>query len=148
MYRHILIATDGSELAGKGVEHGLALASKLQARATVLTVSEPINTGFDDALGWSAVGTSMPEFQTAREEAARKVLAGASAHAAGVGVDAATLHVADRYAAEAIVEAAEREGCDLIVMASHGRRALGRLLLGSQTSEVLARCGVPVLVIR
>lgn len=148
MYRHILIATDGSELAGKGVEHGLALASKLQARATVLTVSEPINTGFDDALGWSAVGTSMPEFQAAREEAARKVLAGATAQAAGIGMDAATLHVADRYAAEAIVEAAEREGCDLIVMASHGRRALGRLLLGSQTSEVLARCGVPVLVIR
>ncbi len=148
MYRHILIATDGSELAGKGVEHGLALASKLQARATVLTVSEPINTGFDDALGWSAVGMSMPEFQTAREEAARKVLAAASAQATGIGMDAATLHVADRYAAEAIVEAAEREGCDLIVMASHGRRALGRLLLGSQTSEVLARCGVPVLVIR
>jgi nucleotide-binding universal stress UspA family protein len=148
MYRHILIATDGSELAGKGVEHGLTLAARLQAHATVLTVSEPINTGFDDALGWSAVGTSMPEFQTAREEAARKVLAGASAQAGGIGVDATTLHVADRYAAEAIVETAERQGCDLIVMASHGRRALGRLLLGSQTSEVLARCGVPVLVIR
>ncbi|PPJ42899.1 MULTISPECIES: universal stress protein [unclassified Pseudoxanthomonas] len=148
MYRHILIATDGSELAGKGVEHGLTLAARLQARATVLTVSEPINTGFDDALGWSAIGTSLPEFQTAREETARKVLAGASAQAGGIGVDAATLHVAERYAAEAIVETAERQGCDLIVMASHGRRALGRLLLGSQTSEVLARCGVPVLVIR
>lgn len=148
MYRNILIATDGSELAGKGVEHGLALASRLQARATVLTVSEPINTGFDDALGWSAVGTSMPEFQAAREEAARKVLDAAAAEAARAGVDLQVLHVADRYAAEAIVEAAQRHGCDLIVMASHGRRALGRLLLGSQTSEVLARCGVPVLVIR
>jgi len=148
MYRNILIATDGSELAGKGVEHGLTLASRLQARATVLTVSEPINTGFDDALGWSAVGTSMPEFQAAREEAARKVLDAAAAQAARAGVDLQVLHVADRYAAEAIVETAQRHGCDLIVMASHGRRALGRLLLGSQTSEVLARCGVPVLVIR
>lgn len=148
MYRHILIATDGSELAGKGVQHGLALALQLQARATVLTVSEPISTGFDDALGWSAVATSLPDFQKAREEAARKVLDGVTAQAQAAGVDPHLLHVADRYAAEAIVDTAKREGCDLIVMASHGRRALGRLLLGSQTSEVLARCGVPVLVIR
>ncbi len=148
MYRHILIATDGSALAGKGVEHGLTLATRLQAKVTVLTVSEPINTGFDDALGWSAVGTSLPEFQAAREEAARKVLDAAAALAARAGVAPQLLHVADRYAAEAIVETAESHGCDLIVMASHGRRALGRLLLGSQTSEVLARCGVPVLVIR
>lgn len=148
MYRHILIATDGSDLADKGVQHGLALALQLQARATVLTVSEPISTGFDDALGWSAVATSLPDFQKAREEAARKVLDGVTAHAQSAGIDPQLLHVADRYAAEAIVDTAEREGCDLIVMASHGRRALGRLLLGSQTSEVLARCGVPVLVIR
>jgi len=148
MYRHILIATDGSERADKGVQHGFALARQLQAKATVLTVSEPINTGFDDALGWSAVATSLPDFQNARDEAARKVLDAATRQAQEAGVTPRLLHVADRYAAEAIVDTAEREGCDLIVMASHGRRALGRLLLGSQTSEVLARCGVPVLVIR
>ena len=74
MYRHILIATDGSELATKGVQHGLTLAGSLKARATVLTVSEPVSTGFDDALGWSAVATSLPDFQKAREDAARKVL--------------------------------------------------------------------------
>lgn len=148
MYRHILIATDGSERAAKGVEHGVALARQLQAKATVLTVSEPINTGFDDALGWSAVATSLPDFQKAREEAARKVLDAATVQAQKVDVTPQLLHVADRYAAEAIVDTAEQQGCDLIVMASHGRRALGRLLLGSQTSEVLARCGVPVLVIR
>ena len=148
MYRHILIATDGSERASKGVQHGLALAARLQAQATVLTVSEPIDTGFDDALGWSAVATSLPDFQNARDEAARKVLDGVTALASAAGIVPQLLHVADRYAAEAIVDTAEQQGCDLIVMASHGRRALGRLLLGSQTSEVLARCGVPVLVIR
>lgn len=148
MYRHILIATDGSELAAKGVQQGFALARQLQAKATVLTVSEPINTGFDDALGWSAVATSLPDFQNARDEAARKVLDAVTEQAEQAEVAPQLLHVADRYAAEAIVDTAEREGCDLIVMASHGRRALGRLLLGSQTSEVLARCGVPVLVIR
>ena len=148
MYRHILMATDGSERASKGVQHGLALAGSLQARATVLTVSEPISTGFDDALGWSAVATSLPDFQKAREDAARKVLDAVTVQAQQAGVTPQLLHVADRYAAEAIVDTAEREGCDLIVMASHGRRALGHLLLGSQTSEVLARCGVPVLVIR
>lgn len=148
MYRHILIATDGSERAAKGVEQGFALARELQAKATVLTVSEPINTGFDDALGWSAVATSLPDFQNARDEAARKVLDAAAAQAGQAGVTPQLLHVSDRYAADAIVDTAEQQGCDLIVMASHGRRALGRLLLGSQTSEVLARCGVPVLVIR
>lgn len=148
MYRHILIATDGSERASKGVAQGFALARELQAKATVLTVSEPINTGFDDALGWSAVAASLPDFQNARDEAARKVLDAVTVQAEQAGVTPALLHVADRYAAEAIVDTAERQGCDLIVMASQGRRALGRLLLGSQTSEVLARCGVPVLVIR
>ena len=148
MYRHILIATDGSERASKGVEQGFALARELQAKATVLTVSEPISTGFDDALGWSAVATSLPDFQNARDEAARKVLDAVTVLAGQAGVAPQLLHVADRYAAEAIVDTAEQQGCDLIVMASHGRRSLGRLLLGSQTSEVLARCGVPVLVIR
>lgn len=148
MYRHILIATDGSERASKGVEQGFALARELQAKATVLTVSEPISTGFDDALGWSAVATSLPDFQNARDEAARKVLDAVTVLAGQAGVVPQLLHVADRYAAEAIVDTAEQQGCDLIVMASHGRRSLGRLLLGSQTSEVLARCGVPVLVIR
>ncbi len=148
MYRHILIATDGSELAGKGVEHGLALATRLQARATVLTVSEPINTGFDDGLGWSAMGTSLPEFQAAREEAARKVLAAAAAQAATHGVEAQCLHVADRYAAEAIVETTERQGCDLIVMASHGRRGIAKFILGSQATRVLAHTTVPLLICR
>ena len=84
----------------------------------------------------------------ARDEAARKVLDAVTVLAGQAGVAPQLLHVADRYAAEAIVDTAEQQGCDLIVMASHGRRSLGRLLLGSQTSEVLARCGVPVLVIR
>ena len=120
MYRHILIATDGSERAGKGVEHGFALARELQAKATVLTVSEPVNTGFDDALGWSAVATSLPDFQNARDEAARKVLDAVTEQAQQAGVTPQLLHVADRYAAEAIVDTAGQQGCDLIVMASHG----------------------------
>jgi Universal stress protein UspA and related nucleotide-binding proteins len=68
--------------------------------------------------------------------------------AAQAGVTATSVHVIERYAADAIVETAESQGCDLIVMASHGRRGLGRLLIGSQTNEVLIRSKVPVLVIR
>lgn len=148
MYRHILIATDGSELAQKGVDHGLALAARLQAEVTVLTVSEPIVTGFDDALGWTPWGVAGSDFQAARDEAVRKILDDVVARGRQLDLAVRTRHVVNRYAAEAIVEAAQGEGCDLVVMASHGRRGLGRLLVGSQTNEVLTHCKLPVLVIR
>lgn len=148
MYRHILIATDGSELAHKGVAHGLALAARLQARVTALTVSEPIVTGFDDALGWGALGAAASEFEVAREQAAKKILDAVEAEARQAGVAVQAKHVSGRYAAEAIAHVAEAEGCDLVVMASHGRRGLGRLLVGSQTQEVLTHSRIPVLVIR
>jgi nucleotide-binding universal stress UspA family protein len=76
------------------------------------------------------------------------VLVSAKAAADRAGVAADTLHVPDRWPADAIIEVAEARGCNLIVMASHGRRGLGRLILGSQTSEVLAHSKIPVLVVR
>ena len=148
MYRHILIATDGSDLAGKGVQHGLALALQLQAKATVLTVSEPINTGFDDALGWSAVATSLPDFQNARDEAARKVLDAVTVLAGQAGVAPQLLHVADRYAAEAIVDTAEQQGCDLIVMGSRGLSDFSGMVMGSVSHRVLRHATMPVLIVR
>ena len=81
-------------------------------------------------------------------EAARKILEDAIGRAAGAGVACETLHVADAYPAQAIVQAAEAHGAGLVVMASHGRSGLGRVLLGSQTQAVLAHAKVPVLVVR
>lgn len=148
MYQRILIATDGSELAQKGVDHGLALAKQLGAEIVVVTVSEPIVTGFDDALGWGGANSLSSEYQKSQDESAQKVLDQVRSKAEPLGLSLSTEHVRDRYAAEAIAETAQARACDLIVMASHGRRGLGRLLIGSQTQEVLTHCGVPVLVVR
>ena len=101
-----------------------------------------------DAMGWTVGYESSPEYRKLREDDAQKVLQPAAAAAKAAGVACTTQHVLDRYAADGIIETAEKQGCDLVVMASHGRRGIGRLLIGSQTNEVLTRGTIPVLVIR
>lgn len=148
MYARILIATDGSELAGRGLQHGLALASALQVPALVLTVTEPWTQRFDDALALAADPVLQQDYQRGCAEAAAKILEDAIDRASAAGVACQTLHVADAWPAQAIVQVAREHEAGLVVMASHGRNGLGQLLLGSQTREVLAHCGVPVLVVR
>jgi nucleotide-binding universal stress UspA family protein len=146
MYKHILISTDGSEVAQKGVDHGLALAKSLGARVTIVTVTErfPVYAGPD----WIPGPAEMEAWDGRQKEWATKVLADVKAAADRLGVVAETVHVADAQPADAIIATANKGPCDLIVMASHGRRGLRRLLLGSQTSEVLVSSPVPVLVVR
>ncbi|MCX7303940.1 MAG: universal stress protein [Hyphomicrobiales bacterium] len=149
MYKHILISTDGSDVAQKGVEHGLSLAKNLNATVTIITVTEPFPVyASGAAAGWAPGPIDMAGYEEGQKEFADKVLANAKAAAAKMGVAANVLHVPDARPAEAIVDAARSQGCSLIVMSSHGRRGLGRLLLGSQTSEVLTHSPVPVLVVR
>jgi nucleotide-binding universal stress UspA family protein len=90
----------------------------------------------------------MVGYEASQKEAANKVLAAAKALADKMGVESETLHVPNSFPADAIIETAQTKHCSLIAMSSHGRRGLGRILLGSQTSEVLARSPVPVLVVR
>jgi nucleotide-binding universal stress UspA family protein len=148
MYKHLLLATDGSELADKGVRHGLALAKALGARVSACTVSE-----FVPALTLAMqaeVGASISDadIRRAADAEARKILDAVCRSAAADGVQCETVHVFDRLPADAILEVAASRSCDLIVMASHGRRGLPRLLLGSQAFEVVTRATVPVLVVR
>jgi len=146
MYQHILISTDGSEVAQKGLDHGLELAKSLGAKVTIITVTErlPVYSGMDGGLGTlTYVG-----YDTYQKEAAAKVLADAQAAAARMGVLAETVLLENAIPAEAIVETAKARDCSLIAIASHGRRGFGRLVLGSVTSEVLAHSPIPVLVIR
>ncbi|ODT08944.1 MAG: universal stress protein UspA [Mesorhizobium sp. SCN 65-20] len=149
MYTHILIATDGSELAQKGLDHALNLAKSLGSKLTVMNVTEPAPI-FASAGMYGPVATAedIVSYQKAGEEYGSKVLAAAKAQADKLGVNADTLRVEEMWAAEAINQIAQDRGCDLIVMASHGRRGLGRLILGSQTIEVLTNSKVPVLVVR
>ncbi|HEY8669460.1 MAG TPA: universal stress protein [Terriglobales bacterium] len=150
MYANILLSTDGSDVARKGVEHGVALAKALNAKVTVITVTEPlpVDYGGGHDSGWIPSREEFDSFEAACRERAGKVLAGARAMAEHIGTSAELLHVPNAYPATAIIETAKSRGCDLIVMASHGRRGLRKLLLGSQTSEVLLDGSVPVLVVR
>ena len=149
MYEHILITTDGSEVAQKGVEAGLELAKSLGARATLLTVTERLGN-VRDIPAWDPASGERPGYEdrVGQDHMADAILSSATAVASRLGVPVETMHVADVLPADAIIEAAKTRGCQLIAMASHGRTGLGRLLLGSQTSDVVARSSVPVLVVR
>jgi nucleotide-binding universal stress UspA family protein len=149
MYANILLSTDGSDIAKKGVKHGVALAKALNAKVTIITVTEPleidVGTGF--ASGWSPSKEEFDNFEAACREQAGKALEEARSMADHVEVSAELLYVPNAHPATAILETAKSRGCDLIVMASHGRRGFSKLLLGSQTSEVLVDGSVPVLIV-
>ena len=149
MYANILMSTDGSDVARKGVEHGMALAKALNAKVTVVTVTEPlaVNLGGGHA-GWIPPQEMFDSFEAASKERVRQVLDEARAMADQIGISVELLHVPDAHPATAIIATAKSRGCDLIVMASHGRRGLRKLFLGSQTSEVLVDGSVPVLVLQ
>ena len=145
MYQHLLIATDGSELAGRAVDHGLALAKELGAKVTVVTVSEPLAS----MVGGEAVyPTLIDEYDKAMEASAKRILAPIRETAEKKGIAFEGVFVKDHYPADGIVETAKAKACDLIVMASHGRRGVAKLLMGSQAAKVLAYSPIPVLVCR
>ena len=149
MYANILLSTDGSDVARKGVEQGIALAKALNAKVTVITVTEPmyIDYGGGHAGGYIPSQEEFDRFEVACKESAGKVLDEARAMAEQIGISAELLHVPNAHPATAIIETAKSRGCDLIVMATHGRRGLRKLFMGSQTSEVLVNGSVPVLVV-
>ncbi|MDX3911156.1 MAG: universal stress protein [Sphingobium sp.] len=148
MYKHILIATDGSDVGQKGVDHGIALARDLRARVTLITVTEPYPVYAGGEFGFVPSDALMGDYMSGQKEAATAMLSAAEKAAASAGLEVSTIHVAEAQPAEAIIEAAQSHGCDLVVMGSHGRRGIGRLALGSKTWEVVAHSHVPVLVVR
>ncbi len=149
MYNHILISTDGSETATKGLDHGLTLAKALGSKVTIVTVTEafPIHAAAAGDV-WVGPDEHNGGYEETQQELAEGILKSAQEAAKKIGVSAELVHVPNSLAAEAIVETAKTRDCSLICMSSHGRRGLGRLLLGSQTAEVLAHSPVPVLVVR
>jgi nucleotide-binding universal stress UspA family protein len=145
MFKHVLIATDGSELADKAVDQGLGLAAKLGAKVTLLTVTLPwVSTASGE---WPLV-FPIEDYERAAAATAQRILGAAAARAKAAKVACDTVHVKDQYAAEGIVEEAKNRNCDLIVMASHGRRGVARLILGSEATRVSTHSPVPVLICR
>jgi len=148
MYRNILIATDGSDLAGKAVDHGVMLAKGTEASVVFVTVTENWSAIAMGAESTQGMSNPIESYEAIAAKRAQNILAAAKTAAEDAGIECETVHVPDQPPAEGIIETANEKGCDLIVMASHGRRGLNRLVLGSQTTEVLACSKVPVLVLR
>lgn len=149
MFKSLLIATDGSELGDKAVAAGVELAKAHGAKILVLTATDPVATGLGaGGYGTFDAGPIIAQLEDDYAAEAKKLLAAAKDKLAASGLAAETLHVPRHRPADAILEVATERGIDTIVMGSHGRRGLGRLLLGSQASEVLARSSVPVLIVK
>lgn len=145
MFTHILIATDGSELAGKAVAQGLDIAKGLGAKVTAINVTEP---WVAVAPGEVAMAFPIKDYDESVAANAAEILSAVADEAEKRGVPCSIRHIRDQFPAEGIIEAASKYGCDLIVMASHGRRGLMRFLLGSQAIKVLTHSTIPVLVCR
>jgi nucleotide-binding universal stress UspA family protein len=147
MFKHILVPTDGSDLSNKAVATGARLAQSLGAKLLLLHVRSPIESPHHVAGGaLSSLGGDAMMREIEDEE--RKLLDTALAIAASDGVKADTAFVAGYSACDAIIRVAREQDCNLIVMASHGRRGISSLLLGSETQKVLAETTIPVLIVR
>ena len=147
MFKHILVPTDGSELSNVAVKAAIPFAKLHGARLTAFYATEEApSSSFGD---YDLDNELSPdEFRASEEEKARKILSAVEeiAKAAGVACDSATLSCRSPH--EAIIKAAQDKGCDLIFIASHGRRGISALVLGSETNKVLTHCKIPVMVYR
>ena len=144
MYKSILVPTDGSEITAKAVETAVAMARAFGAKLVTLAVKEPFP--------YSAITEMQPippqEFFDAQERIAVKHLDQVKAACAAAGVECLAAAVEAAHPWESIIDFGKDQGADLIVMASHGRRGVAALLLGSETQKVLTHSTVPVLVVR
>lgn len=144
MFKHILVPTDGSDITAKAVDKAIELARTLGARLTTVSVKEPFP--------YSAISEMQPvppqEFFDAQERiAAGRVKAVVDrATAAGLACSGSTVEALHPW--EAILDVADKQGADLVVMASHGRRGMAALLLGSETQRVLIHTKLPVLIVK
>ena len=145
MYRHILIPTDGSSLSEQAIKQGVRLARSLNAKVTAVTVFPTFHTFATDPIMVTDTPTQYAEDCKASAEKHLAVVRNA-ARAAGVSYDEA--YVVHDHPYQAIIDTATKRDCDLIFMASHGRKGMSALVLGSETTKVLTHSKIPTLVCR
>lgn len=145
MFQHILVATDGSLLSEAAVDQAMNFAREAGAKVTVVTVTEPFHVIGTDSMQLSA--TKETYERHVKAEAARH-LASAEHKAKAQGVQCHVIQVENEHPYKAIIDTAKKSGCDLIAMASHGRRGVSALVIGSVTNKVLTHSSLPVLVYR
>jgi nucleotide-binding universal stress UspA family protein len=150
MIAHILLAVDGSACSSVAARHGIALARALGARLTVVTVTTPWAVQFAREPAAVVPGVIVPEndYEARTKAAAADILRSVADTARQAGLQCRTLHCRHRDAYQAILDTAAGEGCDLIVVGSHGRRGISKALLGSEANKVVSHSTLPVLVVR
>lgn len=147
MYANILVATDGSKLSGKAVTHGLELANAVGATVTAFYAAPDYPMpAYADGVVYEPV--SRKEYAKLAAQDAEKILQEVVAAAAKAGVECKSTYAIAAAPWEAILDAAKKNKCDAIVMASHGRRGISAVLLGSETQKVLTHSKLPVIVVR
>jgi len=147
MFKHILLPTDGSPVASKAVKRGIEFAKKIGARVTALHVVSSFRFMTDE--GAMVLNPALRKrFEDEGKARAQEILGAVAKQARAKGVRCAAVSVSSDQSFHEIVATARRKKCDLIMMASHGRRGISSLLLGSVTSKVLLHSKVPVLVVR
>ncbi len=144
MFKHILAATDGSDISSNAIAMAARLAHTMGARLTVLNTREP----FVDWSGYAPMVISPEAFEKATQAASREILEDARRLAKGEGADCDTVCVVSNTPWRSILDCAKTQDCDAIVMASHGRRGIEGVMMGSETQKVLTHSTVPVLVTR
>ena len=149
MYKHILLPTDGSRLSGKAIKQGIQLAKSLGANITALNVVLPYQQlMMDDGLMAATTVDFQKRFYDDSLKRSNLLVDKIKAEAKAAGVKCEGVTATSSVPYEAIVKQARKSKCDLIMMASHGRKGLSSILLGSETSKVLTHSTVPVLVVR
>jgi len=147
MYKRILIATDGSPLSAMAVESGLSLAGLTGASVIALKVVPRYPRSYFDG-GLPVDAADIKRIEKQWSDAAQELVNKVKARGTDEGVNVKAVVVKSDLIAEAVIAAAKKHNCDLIVMSSHGRKGLKRLLLGSETQHVLTHSHIPVLVLR
>ena len=150
MYRHILLPVDGSKLSDRAARQAVKLAKTLGAKITALHVMPTQQMFLDESFVVPVTTPQSLKNQFKKQAALRskEILEKACAPAAAAGVGCKAVSVASNSPYRAIIEQATRSGCDLIMMASHGRRGVSGVLLGSEAAKVLVHSEIPVLVVR
>ena len=146
MYRHILIPTDGTERSHRAVQHGLSLAKAIGAKVTALTVEPTFNVFNLTHAHENTINQVFDDYTAHAKTHAAKILDGVASAAKAAGVPCETVQVEHDHPHQVIIDTAKAKGCDLIVMASHGRSGVSAVVMGSVTTKVVTHTDVPVLI--
>ena len=146
MYKHVLLPTDGSQLSNVAIDNGLQFAKAIGAKVTGLyVILERQPDSFED---YAPVDVKTPNPADVGVQEARTYLFAIEARAQAAGVPCETMSLKHTSPHQAIIQAARLRGCDLIIMASHGKKGITGELVGSETARVITNCKIPVLVYR